>query len=47
MLQTGTVGNSTIGAWAIRSIAECKVDMPWSPRISLRGRRGVGRLASA
>ncbi|SMG60501.1 Alginate export [Paraburkholderia susongensis] len=36
MLQTGTVGNSTIGAWAIGSIAGYKLDMPWSPRIGLQ-----------
>lgn len=36
MLQTGTVGNSTIGAWAIGSIAGYKLDLPWSPRIGLQ-----------
>ncbi|WP_321908314.1 MULTISPECIES: alginate export family protein [unclassified Paraburkholderia] len=36
MLQSGTVGNSTIGAWAIGTIAGYKLDMPWSPRIGLQ-----------
>lgn len=36
MVQTGTVGNSTIGAWAIGTIAGYKLDMPWSPRIGLQ-----------
>ncbi|WP_322095389.1 alginate export family protein [Paraburkholderia bannensis] len=36
MLQTGTVGNSTIGAWAIGSIAGYKLDLPWAPRIGLQ-----------
>ncbi|OXI88350.1 hypothetical protein CFB50_07435 [Burkholderia sp. AU33423] len=36
MLQTGTVGNATIGAWAVGSIAGYKLDAPWSPRIALQ-----------
>jgi hypothetical protein len=36
MLQTGTVGNSTIRAWAIGSIAGYKLDMPWSPRVAVQ-----------
>ncbi|WP_321956802.1 alginate export family protein [Paraburkholderia bannensis] len=36
MLQTGTVGNSTIGAWALGSIAGYKLDLPWAPRIGLQ-----------
>jgi hypothetical protein len=36
MLQTGTVGNSRIGAWAIGSIAGYRLDAPWSPRIALQ-----------
>ncbi|NLP64804.1 alginate export family protein [Paraburkholderia sacchari] len=36
MMQTGTVGNSTIGAWAIGTITGYKLDMPWSPRIGLQ-----------
>jgi hypothetical protein len=36
MLQTGTVGDSTILAWAVGSIAGYKLDLPWSPRIALQ-----------
>ncbi|WP_137953593.1 alginate export family protein [Burkholderia sp. 4M9327F10] len=36
MLQTGTVGNDTIGAWAVGSIAGYRFAMPWSPRIALQ-----------
>ncbi|CAN0622309.1 Alginate_exp domain-containing protein [Burkholderia multivorans] len=36
MLQTGTVGNNTIGAWAVGSIAGYKLDLPWSPRVALQ-----------
>ncbi|KXU83502.1 hypothetical protein CI15_30985 [Paraburkholderia monticola] len=36
MLQTGTVGNDTILAWAIGSIAGYKLDMPWSPQVSVQ-----------
>ncbi|RQU62294.1 alginate export family protein [Burkholderia cenocepacia] len=36
MLQTGTVGNATIGAWAVGSIAGYRLDAPWSPRIALQ-----------
>lgn len=36
MLQTGTVGNATIGAWAVGSIAGYKLDLPWSPRLALQ-----------
>lgn len=36
MLQTGSVGSSTIGAWAVGSIAGYKLDMPMSPRIALQ-----------
>ncbi|MFM0554287.1 alginate export family protein [Paraburkholderia sediminicola] len=36
MLQTGTVGNSTILAWAIGSIAGYKLDMPWAPQVAVQ-----------
>ena len=36
MLQSGTVGNATIGAWAIGSIAGYKLDLPWSPHLALQ-----------
>ncbi|WP_233887104.1 alginate export family protein [Paraburkholderia flagellata] len=36
MFQTGTVGNNTISAWAIGSIAGYKLDMPWSPHVGLQ-----------
>ncbi|WP_352339663.1 alginate export family protein, partial [Psychrobacter sp. 16-MNA-CIBAN-0192] len=36
MLQTGTVGNDTIAAWAVGSIAGYRLDAPWSPRIALQ-----------
>ncbi|WP_028223370.1 alginate export family protein [Paraburkholderia oxyphila] len=36
MLQTGTVGNSTIGAWAFGSIAGYKLDTAWSPRVAVQ-----------
>lgn len=36
MLQTGTVGNATIGAWAVGSIAGYKLDLPWSPHLALQ-----------
>jgi len=36
MLQTGTVGNDTIGAWALGTIAGYKLDLPWSPRAAIQ-----------
>lgn len=36
MLQTGTIGGATIGAWAAGSIAGYKLDLPWSPRVALQ-----------
>lgn len=36
MLQTGTVGNDTIFAWAVGSIAGYKLDLPWSPHIGVQ-----------
>ncbi|PMS13479.1 alginate export family protein [Trinickia caryophylli] len=36
MLQTGTVGDATIRAWAVGSIAGYKLDLPWSPRLALQ-----------
>jgi len=36
MLQTGTVGNDTILAWAVGSIAGYKLDLPWSPHIAVQ-----------
>ncbi len=36
MLQTGTIGGATIGAWAVGSIAGYKLDLPWSPRVALQ-----------
>jgi len=36
MLQSGTVGSNTIGAWAVGSIAGYRLDAPWSPRIALQ-----------
>ncbi len=36
MLQTGTVGSSTIRAWAVGSIAGYRLDVPWSPRVALQ-----------
>lgn len=36
MLQTGTVGDSRIGAWAIGSIAGYRLDAPWSPRVAVQ-----------
>ncbi|WP_429564354.1 alginate export family protein [Paraburkholderia sp. MM6662-R1] len=36
MLQTGTVGNSTVLAWAVGSLAGYKLDLPWTPRVALQ-----------
>lgn len=36
MLQTGTIGGATIGAWAAGSIAGYKLDLRWSPRVALQ-----------
>lgn len=36
MLQTGTVGSSSIRAWAVGSIAGYRLDAPWSPRVALQ-----------
>jgi hypothetical protein len=36
MLQTGHVGNDTIGAWAVGSLAGYTLDVPWSPRIGVQ-----------
>ncbi|MGV2289900.1 alginate export family protein [Trinickia sp. YCB016] len=36
MLQTGSVGDSSVLAWAIGSIAGYKLDLPWSPRVALQ-----------
>lgn len=36
MLQTGTVGNDTVLAWAMGSIAGYKLDLPGSPRVALQ-----------
>ncbi|TAM08363.1 MAG: alginate export family protein [Paraburkholderia sp.] len=36
MLQTGTISDKTIFAWAVGAIAGYKLDMPWSPRVALQ-----------
>ncbi|PMS21598.1 hypothetical protein C0Z18_06965 [Trinickia dabaoshanensis] len=36
MLQTGSVGQSTVSAWAVGSIAGYSFDAAWSPRVALQ-----------
>jgi Alginate export len=36
MLQTGHVGDNTIGAWAVGSLAGYTLDAPWTPRIGIQ-----------
>ncbi|CAB3802931.1 hypothetical protein LMG28614_05704 [Paraburkholderia ultramafica] len=36
MLQTGHVGNKTIAAWAVGSLAGYTLDLPWTPRLGVQ-----------
>jgi len=36
MLQTGHVGDKTIGAWAVGSLAGYTLELPWTPRIGVQ-----------